>query len=61
LIFVLSASDSDVSTMNLANPTTLRFNGYSAGEMHMFFGFVLNLHYQLCQDSTDTSVLQCHV
>ncbi|DBB03876.1 TPA: hypothetical protein ACH3X1_012963 [Trebouxia sp. C0004] len=30
LIFVLSASDSDVSTMNLTTPDSLQFNGYSA-------------------------------
>ena len=34
LVFVLSASDSDVSTMNLTTPDALHFNGYSAGEMH---------------------------
>ena len=32
LMFVLSASDSDVSTMNLNTPDTLQFNGHSAGE-----------------------------
>ncbi|KAL3154440.1 hypothetical protein ABBQ32_013910 [Trebouxia sp. C0010 RCD-2024] len=30
LIFVLSASDSDVSTMNLSTPDTLQFHGHSA-------------------------------
>ncbi|KAA6424621.1 MAG: radial spoke head 1 protein [Trebouxia sp. A1-2] len=30
LVFVLSASDSDVSTMSLTTPDTLHFNGYSA-------------------------------
>ena len=32
LVFVLSASDSDVSTMNLTTPDTLQFNGHSAGQ-----------------------------
>ena len=32
LVFVLSASDSDVSTMNLTTPDALQFNGHSAGE-----------------------------
>ena len=32
LVFVLSASDSDVSTMNLATPDALQFTGHSAGE-----------------------------
>ena len=31
LLFVLSASDSDVSTMNLTTPDALQFNGHSAG------------------------------
>lgn len=31
LVFVLSASDSDVSTMNLTTPDALQFNGHSAG------------------------------
>ena len=32
LVFVLSASDTDVSTMNLSTPDALQFNGHSAGE-----------------------------
>ena len=32
LVFILSASDSDVSTMNLTTPDALQFNGHSAGE-----------------------------
>ena len=32
LVFVLSASDSDVSTMNLATPDAVQFTGHSAGE-----------------------------
>lgn len=31
LVFVLSASDSDVSTMKLSTPDALHFNGHSAG------------------------------
>lgn len=31
LFFILSASDSEVCTMNLSNPDSLQFNGYSAG------------------------------
>lgn len=33
LFFVLSASDSEVCTMNLSTPDSLQFNGYSAGTL----------------------------
>ena len=31
LIFIVSASDTDVTTMNLDTPDTLQFSGFSAG------------------------------
>ena len=44
LVFVLSASDSDVSTMNLTTPDALQLNGHSAG--------VTVIHHHNCNTGT---------
>lgn len=46
LVFVLSASDSDVSTMNLSTPDTLQFHGHSAGETKRPLHLLKRLHCQ---------------
>lgn len=52
LVFVLSASDSDVSTMNLTTSDALHFNGQSAGEKKSSLLITTSVHHQICNTST---------